>query len=729
MTDLGHETLVRGLGAIQLAAGILVCLGLVFTPQYVDSSLVIALLVVAFGQAAALVALGRRLPRWVLHLCLNGGAVLVSAGYVASPWEGAGPYTFIYVWGALFAAFAFTLRVALAHTALVAVCTATAFALTPGDDIPRWLLVNGTVLLTVLAVQFVRQRAADLQALLEHGRNFVLVCRPDGRIVRASERAEVVVGPGVGAAHVDSLVHPEDLASLHQALGALLDDPASARSATVRVQAGETWMHAEIALSNHLARPSVRGLVLHVRDVGERAAFEEQLRHQAFHDPLTGLPNRALFADRLQHALERRERTQHTIGVLMFDLDDFKEINDSLGHSVGDELLRTLAERLLAEVRPADTVVRLGGDEFAVLLEDTEGLTEARRVATRLLARLGEPVLLADHLEVRPRASVGVVTSSSSQERGEELLRDADAAMYEAKRQGGNRVACFATGLHEALQRRLRIKTDLERGIDRGELTLRYQPVVRLEDERITGVEALVRWEHPELGLLSPLEFIDVAETGGLIMSLGRFVLNAACDQLVAWQADGVGHDLNLQVNVSGRQLEQPAFVADVVDVLRRTGIEPPRLTLEVTESVLLTDLEAVAERLVELKGVGVQLAIDDFGTGYATLGTLRDHPFDCVKIDKSFVDAMVTSASSSTLVQTIVDLGRSLALSTVAEGVEEVGQVQQLRALRCGYAQGYLFSRPVGADAIAALLVGDDASDDAAADGRCGQLADHVRA
>ena len=705
--DIGYDHLVR-LGAVMYLAGAVLGTGTLLLPGVTSPNLVatIAIAAVCVTTGLTMWVLGSRLPRWCLHLTTGGSALVIAYSHVSSSLGQSDAFLLLYVWVAVFAAFAFPHRGAQVHALLAGVLGAGAVHVRGGDPLLDGAVVATTALVLVFAIQTARARSARLLTLVEHGVNVVLVCDTEGRIRHQSAPGRQL--RDARREHLRELVHHDDAARFGDALRRVQQPPSHELSLRGRFARPDgSWVETETTVVDQRHEQAVAGLVLYVRDVTERLAFEERLHEQAFHDPLTGLPNRALLADRVQHAVERTDRLHQPVSVLLLDLDDFKEINDTLGHAVGDELLCTLAQRLVEEVRPSDTVARLGGDEFALLLEETEDPQEVLAVAERLLRRLAEPVRLDDRVELSPRASIGVVRSGSSHDRAEDLLRDADAAMYQAKEQGGHRVVRFAPEMHEPLLRRLRVRSDLERGIARRELTLRYQPVVRLADEQIVGVEALVRWQHPELGLVAPLDFITVAEETGLIVPLGRFVLHAACDQLAAWDAAGAT-PLHMQVNVSGRQLEQPGFAEEVAAALRRTGLAPDRLTLEVTESVLLHDLDSVAERLAELKAVGVQLAIDDFGTGYASLGSLRDHPFDCVKVDRTFVDAMATSESSAALVQSIVALAQSLQLSCVAEGVEDRDQVRRLRELNCAYAQGYLYSRPVEPAELHAQLMGE---------------------
>jgi diguanylate cyclase (GGDEF)-like protein len=432
-----------------------------------------------------------------------------------------------------------------------------------------------------------------------------------------------------------------------------------------------------------------------------RAAESE---HLALHDPLTALANRVLFRDRLEHALARRSHEGPHISVLFLDVDDFKNVNDRLGHQIGDQLLVEMSERLRQVVRPADTVARLGGDEFAILLEQTPDRTSAALVAARIMAALRAPFALAGE-ELHVRASVGIA-HRSAEEDAEELLRDADAAMYWAKSAGKGRYEFFEPAMHESVRECLELDAALRRALERHEFSLEYRPIVELATGAVVSVEALVRWNHPDRGLLHPADFIARAEESGLIVPLGRWALEQACQQVRFWQTTQPSRaDLKVNVNLSMTELKSPSFVEEVADVLRRTDLEPGCLVLEVAESAALQDVEASVLRLQELKALGVNLVIDDFGAGYSSLNYLRRLPITGVKIDKSLVDDVGLGPEKPTLAKAIIVLGLSLGLHVVAEGIESSAQVAALIALGCRLGQGDHFARPLDEEGMGALL------------------------
>jgi diguanylate cyclase (GGDEF)-like protein len=439
-----------------------------------------------------------------------------------------------------------------------------------------------------------------------------------------------------------------------------------------------------------------------IEDVTERNALEEELRHQAFHDALTNLANRALFSDRVDHALGRRGRAGADLAVLLLDLDGFKTVNDSLGHTVGDALLVGVAERLQSVLRIGDTAARLGGDEFAVLLEDLEAEEQAIEIAQRLLVEVAAPFSLGGK-EIFVNASIGITLGGDHGETADELLRNADAAMYRAKSQGKGCFRLFEAAMHSAAVERLELEADMRRALDENELIVYYQPIVAANSGSITGFEALVRWDHPTRGIVPPLDFIPIAEENGLIVDIGRVVLRRACEQLHEWHA--TRPYLTMSVNVSARQLADRHLVEDVTDVLRSTRVPASALTLEITESAVIDDPATALTRLTMLKSLGVKLAVDDFGTGYSSLSSLRNLPVDTLKIDKTFVDGLLMGAEAAGVVNAIIGLARTLQLCTVAEGVECQDQVDRLEELGCEQLQGYCFSRPVPAAAIDALL------------------------
>ena len=432
-------------------------------------------------------------------------------------------------------------------------------------------------------------------------------------------------------------------------------------------------------------------------------ALAERLVHQAHHDPLTGLANRVLFRDRVDRAVLRAARGER-VAVLFLDLDHFKAVNDSLGHAEGDRLLESVARRLLQATRGCDTVARLGGDEFAILLEGMAREMDAPVVIERLKAALRRPVTLQGR-EVIVGASIGVAYVEAGQG-VDDVLRNADLAMYHAKAAGRGGHEVFEPRMHEAALERLELEADMRRALEHGQFRILYQPIVDVESGHLTGVEALMRWEHPTRGTLAPLTFIPIAEETGLIVPIGRWALTEGCRQGRAWQLCAPeGRVPTLSVNISGRQLLEPSFVGDVAAALAESGFTPSLLTLEITESVLMQDTEATLVTLHELKALGVCLAIDDFGTGYSSLSYLQRFPVDTLKIDKAFIDDVARGGSNAVLARTIVTLADLLKLSTVAEGVEHPDQLAHLLSLGCSSAQGYLFAHPLAASEIDALL------------------------
>ncbi len=513
-------------------------------------------------------------------------------------------------------------------------------------------------------------------------------------------------------------VHPDDAAGFIAALRDLMTDREGVVTGEGRVRHRDgQWRHLEFTGTDQHTNPAINGLVLNLRDVTERKLLEQQLRYQATHDPLTALANRSRLADRLQHALIRSERTGTRVAVLFMDLDNFKSVNDSLGHSAGDRLLTQVAERVQGCLRAVDTVARLGGDEFVILLEDVTAEGEATEVTGRIFDALGPPFEL-DGKEIIVRASVGIAVSDAQRHRtdGDALLRDADTAMYVAKAHGKGRFEVFEPSMQVALLDRLELLADLQHAVDAGEFVLQYQPMISLASGQLFGVEALVRWHHPRRGIIAPSSFISLAEDSGTIIPLGRWVLEEACQQAAAWErAYPAATAWTMSVNVSARQLQHPGFADEVAHALEQSGLRPQRLILEITESVMMQDVTMMMGRLHELKALGVRLAIDDFGTGYSSLSYLRQFPFDLLKIDKSFIDDVASVPQQKELTRAIIELGKTLDLEMVAEGIESNEQLVRLQTLDCDLGQGFYFARPLDHQSIAELLAGAEPKHDAA--------------
>jgi diguanylate cyclase (GGDEF)-like protein/PAS domain S-box-containing protein len=474
-----------------------------------------------------------------------------------------------------------------------------------------------------------------------------------------------------------------------------------------RLRAGETLRIDEHVVTRRdgssldvalTASPVVRdgdvvGAVVVFRDVRDRKALERRLVHQAFHDPLTGLPNRALFLDRLEHARARSMRDGGTQAVLFLDVDRFKVINDSLGHRTGDQVLQSVASRLVGVLRPSDTVARFGGDEFTVLLEQVVDASEAAQTAERILRVLQHPMEAGDR-DVVITASIGIAIAEPGNAPGD-LLAAADIAMYQAKSRGKNRYVVASPDADERALARLDLEMELRRAIDEGELELQYQPVVDAKTGRLYGLEALVRWRHPSLGLLGPEHFMDVAEDTGLVLPLGDWVLEQACVAAVEWQHRHADSPIVMAVNLSARQFQQPDLCERVAQVLRSTGLDPSLLALEITETAVMEDTTATLATLRNLKQLKVRLSIDDFGTGYSSLSYLKRFPVDAVKIDKSFVAGLTSGPVDREIVQAVIRLAAAVGMQTIAEGVETTAQCEQLRVLGCTMLQGFLLSRP----------------------------------
>ncbi len=470
------------------------------------------------------------------------------------------------------------------------------------------------------------------------------------------------------------------------------------RAEAERARAEQAERHVE-ELSRHIAEQERISVQLQ--------ESKDHFRHAAFHDALTNLPNRALLAENLKFVIERaKQHKDYQFAVLFLDLDRFKNVNDSLGHSIGDQLLITMARRLESCIREVDMVARLGGDEFAILLDGIPSQSEATNMARRIQEKLQSPFNLCGH-EVFTSTSIGIAVSSTGYDDPENMLRDADTAMYRAKAQGKACYEVFDKGMHTHAVYVLQMENDLRRAIDREELRVYYQPIVSLDNGQLAGFEALIRWQHPERGFINPSDFIPLAEDTGLIVPLGLWILKRACQQLCKWQWQSpANRSLFMSVNLSGKQVAQPSLVSDIREILEETHVEARHLKLEITESAVMENAEMAARILNRLKELGVQLSIDDFGTGYSSLSYLHRFPVNTLKIDRSFVGRIGEAAENIEIVRTVVSLAENMGMEVVAEGVETLSQLMQLRKLKCQYGQGYLFSHPVDAETVSGWIL-----------------------
>lgn len=561
--------------------------------------------------------------------------------------------------------------------------------------------------------QRVHERTSELTAsrerfaaLVQHSSDVVTIIDADARVQYQSASSERLLGfqpSQIEGTSLCDLMTPARATDFLKAFSRVATKPLGVHSMRT------TWRHAdggtrdvELTITNLLDNPHVSGLVVNSRDVTDRTTLEAELLHQAFHDSLTGLANRALFRDRLVHALQREGRADGGVAIMFLDLDGFKEINDTLGHSTGDELLVLVASRLRHELSAGDTVARFGGDEFAILIEDP---LDAPLLAQRIGVALQQPFTFGAHL-VQVSASIGIAASNAADATtAEQLLRNADLAMYQAKAAGESSFVIYDPSMHASLVERLQMESDLRSAVEHDQFIVHYQPLIDLKSGHIQGAEALVRWVHPDRGLVGPDSFIPLAESTGLIHRLGLWVLRESCEQTMEWQRSSPElHDLKISVNVSARQLPDPELFAHVRDILAETGLRASCLTLEMTESVLMDDSDEIRSNLVALREMGVRLAIDDFGTGYSSLSYLHRFPVDVLKIDRSFIERLSTSGDVA-LVSTIIRLGQTMQLETVAEGIEHAEEMLMLRRQGCTTGQGFYFSPPVAAPQFTELL------------------------
>jgi diguanylate cyclase (GGDEF)-like protein/PAS domain S-box-containing protein len=567
-----------------------------------------------------------------------------------------------------------------------------------------------------LEVREARAAAAELEAeqnqkrflaAFTHASIGMAIVSPEGVVLQANQALCALLG--YAEAHVlrrqfRELLHPGDAALLERHVGGVVGRRADSFSIELRclgADACETWVSLHCALFDDHATADA-GLIFQLHDISSRRRAEGELLHIAYHDSLTDLANRNCFQERLNVAVEQsRSDRRFSFAVMYLDLDRFKVVNDSLGHPAGDALLKEVARRLNACVRPRDLVARLGGDEFAILLEDTHRHEDAIALADRLLQALDQPVDI-NGTDVRPLASIGITFSDLGYREPNEMLRDADIAMYKAKADGKGRLVVFDTSLHDQLAHKLQLEADLRRAIDEGSLSLVFQPLFELEPFRLHGFEALARWVHPTRGSISPAVFIALAEEAGCIEGLTRWAIDEAVRQLADWRGQAPHmRELMMHVNVSGKDLSRQQLVPHVRDVLERFDVPAHLLTLEITETTLMQQRELALRTLADLRALGVRLSIDDFGTGYSSLAYLSTLPFDCLKIDRSFVIGMHKSVQNVEIVRTVLSLGRSLNKTVIAEGIETHDQLLRLKELGAPMGQGYLLARPLAAHQV----------------------------
>ena len=544
--------------------------------------------------------------------------------------------------------------------------------------------------------------------LVENSSDAIALIDPGGTLLWVGPSTERVLGyteeESVGSNALD-LIHRDDRPDVEEKMRGLLKTPRSSASGMFRARAKDgRWLWLEMIGTNLLDEPAVGAIVANYRDVSERKKAEEEMKHQALHDTLTGLPNRNLYQDRLGLALAHARRSGRPLAVMFVDLDLFKLINDNLGHTVGDRLLQEVGQRIVGCVRSSDTVARVGGDEFIVIIEDLESSNTAVDVADKILEQIGQVYLIDEH-QLHVTSSIGISIFPNDSDDADTLTRNADKAMYRAKELGRNNVQLFTAEMNERYRARLMFETGFRRALEHQEFVVHYQPIHAASDGRPAGVEALVRWNEPQRGLVLPDEFIPAAEETRMIIPLGAWVLRAACEQLQAWRGDELSH-LKVAVNLSVRQFHQRDLLAMIDRVLHETSLDPSRLELEITESVAMQNVELTRTILQELRARGICIAIDDFGAGQSSLLYLRQFPINTIKIDRVFVKGIMSKSNDAAIVGAVIGLAHELGLSVTAEGVETAEQREFLVARKCDFLQGYLFSKPmVAGEAYSALV------------------------
>jgi diguanylate cyclase (GGDEF)-like protein/PAS domain S-box-containing protein len=545
-------------------------------------------------------------------------------------------------------------------------------------------------------------------ALAENSSDAVIVIDRRGQILNEAPNLLAMLGrPSESTTGMDAigLLRPLDQEDARSIIDRWWSTSAVVEDAEIHAthaNGSDRWFGA--CAANLSADPDVAGLVVNLRDITDRKLAQQELSHHAFHDSLTGLANRDLFHDRLEHALEGTARNGLDVAVVYLDLDEFKMVNDTRGHEAGDRVLREVATRLSGVVRSADTVSRLGGDEFAVLVEERpRAIDEAQIVAQRVLQLLTEPFAVGDQ-HVVMSASIGIAVGDNACS-ASSMMRDADVAMYRAKTTGGGKWVRYESDMRTAALERLELESDLHEALDKNQFRLVYQPIVELDSNTVIGFEVLLRWDHPTMGTIDPETFIPIAEANGSIVAIGRWVLDSACRAAAQWQRAYPATPVAIAVNLSGRQIATPELVEHVATALQQSGFTPASLILEMTETVLVQDAEVAAERLQELRSLGVRLAIDDFGTGYSSLSYLRQFPIDILKIDRSFVETITEQSHAPALVRGLLDLAKTLHMKTIAEGIQNTIQLDSLRRQHCDYGQGFLFAKPLNAVDATALI------------------------